>query len=276
MRKLTVKSGPAAGRSMPIDADVVIGRADADLTIDDSELSRRHVLLRPVDGGVEIQDLDSTNGTVVNGQQISSPVIVGSGASIELGDTRIALEVEGELAPPAATEPAGAEPGGGGGSRRIAIIAAIAGVLLVAVLVALLAGGGSDEAEAQTLSAQVTAPSLARDEAFQVSGRMTGEPLGDVAVVIQRRLGGALVPGGPPVSVRGFLLVEGPDGAMSLNFDGDLGIDKSGRESLDARGTAANGTRDYAEVTGTFRITGGRPNARARVAEYKVDGELEY
>jgi pSer/pThr/pTyr-binding forkhead associated (FHA) protein len=261
---------------MPIDADVVIGRADADLTIEDSELSRRHVLLRPVDGGVEIQDLDSTNGTLVNGERISSPVVVGGGASIELGDTRIAVEVEGEQPPPAAAAPAASEPGGGGGSRRGVVIAAIVAVVVIAAAVALLAGGGSDEVEARTLDAQVTAPSLVRDEAFQVSGRMTGEPLGDVAVVIQRRLGGALVPGGPPVSVRGFLLVEGPDGAMSLNFDGDLGIDESGRESLDARGTAANGTQDYAEVEGTFHITGGRPNGGARVAEYTIDGELEY
>ena len=143
MRKLTVKSGPAAGRSMPIDADIVIGRADADLTIDDSELSRRHVVLRPVDGGVEIQDLNSTNGTLVNGERISAPVTVASGASIELGDTRIAVEVEDEEpAPPAAA------PDGGGGSRRGVIIAAIAAVVVIAVAVALLAGGGSDEAEA--------------------------------------------------------------------------------------------------------------------------------
>ena len=190
-------------------------------------------------------------------------MVVGGGSSIELGETRIAVEVEGET-------------GGGGGSRRTVVIVAIVAVVLIAGAVALLAGGGSDQVEARTLEAQLSAPSLVRDEAFQVSGRMTGEPLGDVAVVIQRRLGGALVPGGPPVSVRGFLLVEGPDGAMSLNFDGDLGIDKAGRESLDVRGTAANGTQDYAEVTGTFRITGGRRGAGARVAEYKLDGELEY
>ena len=69
--------------------------------------------------------------------------------------------------------------------------------MAIAVVVAVLAGGGSDEAEARTLDAVVTAPSLARTESFQVSGDMTGEPLGDAAVVIQRRLAGTSRPVGP-------------------------------------------------------------------------------
>jgi hypothetical protein len=267
MRKLTVKSGPAAGRSMPIEADLVIGRADADLTIDDTELSRRHVLLRPVDGGVEVQDLGSTNGTVVNGTRISEPVTVSTGASIELGDTRIAVEVEPD-GPPA---PARQRP-----PRALLIAIAAAFVVVVVAAIAVLAGGGSDEAEARTFDARVSAPSLARPESFQVAGVLTGDPLGEAAVVVQRRLGGNLQPGGPPASVRGFFLVTSSDGELSLNFEGELSLDREGRETLDARGTASNGTGDYAEVTGSFRLTGGRSDADARVAEYALDGELDY
>ena len=70
--------------------------------------------------------------------------------------------------------------------------------------------------------------------------------------------------------------MTGSDGVLSLNFDGELKVDKSGRESLDASGIAANGTKDYADVKGDFRITGGRPDAGAQIAEYKLDGELDY
>lgn len=267
MRKLTVKSGPAAGRSMPIEAELVIGRADADLTIEDSELSRRHVLLRPVDGGVEIQDLGSTNGTIVNGTRISVPVTVMGGASIELGDTRIALEVEAEE--PVATD-------GGRRSRLVPVLAALVAVAAIAVAAVLVTGGDSDEAEVRTLSAELTAPSFARPESFQISGAMTGDPLGEVAVIIQRRLAGNLEPGGPAVPVHGFLMVTGPDGVLSLNFQGDVTVNRTGREVLDASGVAANGTQDYEEVRGSFRITGGRPDSDTEVARYRLDGELEY
>ena len=99
MPTLTVKSGPAAGRSLPIEGDVVIGREAADLTIEDQELSRRHVVIRPAGNGVEIEDLGSTNGTMVNGRRIEAPVTITAGAIVEVGTSRIAIE----LAQPDAT-----------------------------------------------------------------------------------------------------------------------------------------------------------------------------
>ena len=42
MPKLTVTSGPGAGRSLELEAEVVVGRENADLTISDPEISRRH------------------------------------------------------------------------------------------------------------------------------------------------------------------------------------------------------------------------------------------
>jgi len=104
---------------------------------------------------------------------------------------------------------------------------------------------------------------------------MSGEPFGRTAAVVQRRLGGNLQPGGPPVSVHGFVLVTAPDGTLSLNFDGTLALDATGNERLDVDGSAANGTRDFAGVTGSFRINGGGQGG-ARVARYRIEGELDY
>ena len=68
---LFLKDGPLAGRRVPVTAELLIGRADADLTIDDPLVSRRHALVRPAPGGGdEIEDLGSTNGTWVNGERI--------------------------------------------------------------------------------------------------------------------------------------------------------------------------------------------------------------
>ena len=50
-----------------------IGRApDNDVVVDDLDVSRHHAELRNIDGGYQIVDLDSYNGTYVNGQQITA------------------------------------------------------------------------------------------------------------------------------------------------------------------------------------------------------------
>ncbi|HEY1277631.1 MAG TPA: FHA domain-containing protein [Thermoleophilaceae bacterium] len=93
MRRLTVTTGPAAGRTVDVVGDVVIGRENADLTIPDEEMSRRHAAVRPSDGGVVIEDLGSTNGTFVDGRRIAAPVTVATGVTIALGTSQVRLEV---------------------------------------------------------------------------------------------------------------------------------------------------------------------------------------
>jgi hypothetical protein len=93
MSRIMVNSGPLAGRRVAVDREMVIGREQADLTIDDPELSRRHAVLRPLADGLEVEDLRSTNGTFVDGRRIDGPTRVGLGAHIQLGSTE--LEVEG-------------------------------------------------------------------------------------------------------------------------------------------------------------------------------------
>ena len=97
-------SGPLAGQTIDVDTEVVIGREDTDLTIDDVELSRRHAVVRRHASRLQVEDLGSTNGTYVDGTRIEEPTILGGGAEIQLGTTK--LVVEGVL--PAGRE--GAEP----------------------------------------------------------------------------------------------------------------------------------------------------------------------
>ena len=300
MRKLTVISGPAAGKSLELDGDVVIGRSDGDLTIPDSEISRRHAAIRPTDGGVVIEDLGSRNGTFVDGRQISEPVTVTTGVRIQLGGSELRLDVPlaagmdvtrvAQRPAPAAPAPAPAEPAEAeesaapaepaapsrGAPRLLIAIGVLAAVAAIAVAAVLLLGGDSDETEAHDLNAQVTTLPLGDPTSFQVSGEIRGEPMGRVAVVIQRRFAQPPERGGGAVPVRGFLLVTGSDGNLSLNFQGRLRLSRSGGETLRARGTASNGTGDFLGVTGTFRMRGGRENGDSETARYRVTGELEY
>ena len=93
---LTFTEGPLSGRRIEVDAELVVGREDAGLTIEDEEISRRHAVLRPGDGGIEIEDLGSTNGTYVNGMRIAGPTRLAGGDTVKLG--RSVLTVEGARA----------------------------------------------------------------------------------------------------------------------------------------------------------------------------------
>ena len=87
---LLVASGPLQGREFPIEKDAfVIGSApNADLRLEDSSVSRRHCEIRADVRGYGIADLESTNGTFVNGVRIAS-AFLNPGAEIQLGTTRI-------------------------------------------------------------------------------------------------------------------------------------------------------------------------------------------
>jgi class 3 adenylate cyclase len=104
----------------------VLGRGDADVVIDDQEISRRHALIRAGGDWLEIEDLDSLNGTWVNGRRIQSARL-GPGDVVKIGNTVVAVEVgrgkpplpaeAGELfgqaaEPPPAAGPAPAHPAG--------------------------------------------------------------------------------------------------------------------------------------------------------------------
>ena len=87
-----VKTGPEAGRRVELDLEVAIGRQDGDLVVEDPEVSRRHAVLRRSGGSVVVEDLDSTNGTFVNGERIRTPITVGPGDEVRVGRTMLEIE----------------------------------------------------------------------------------------------------------------------------------------------------------------------------------------
>lgn len=65
---LAALQGKASGRIFPISKSrTTLGRAGADITLDDPECSRRHAVLEIQGSRVVIRDLESTNGTFVDG-----------------------------------------------------------------------------------------------------------------------------------------------------------------------------------------------------------------
>jgi hypothetical protein len=92
MFTLVVRSGPLEGRRIEVESELVLGREEADVSLDDSEVSRKHLRVRPTPEGLEVVDLGSTNGTRVDGLRIQQATVVGDGATIRLGATRLTVE----------------------------------------------------------------------------------------------------------------------------------------------------------------------------------------
>lgn len=91
---LLVTEGPLAGRRLEVGAALVVGRGNADVIVEDNLISRRHALIRAVDDAFEIEDLDSLNGTWVNGRRIEAPARLEPGDVVRLGATLIRVEHE--------------------------------------------------------------------------------------------------------------------------------------------------------------------------------------
>ncbi|SDO96600.1 FHA domain-containing protein [Arthrobacter sp. ok909] len=69
---------------------IVLGRSsDADILIDDTGVSRRHLEIRTGPGSAQAIDLGSTNGSYVNGQKIVGSSELTDGATITMGRTKI-------------------------------------------------------------------------------------------------------------------------------------------------------------------------------------------
>ncbi len=69
---IAVLEGPDSGHIFKIEKpSVLIGRADSDFILNDSESSRQHALLEVRGDLVTLKDLGSTNGTFVDGSKIT-------------------------------------------------------------------------------------------------------------------------------------------------------------------------------------------------------------
>jgi len=95
---LEVLASPDASlqsRRVPVAASLEIGRAlEVDLSVNDARLSRRHLRLWLQSGRLFALDLDSTNGTFVNGEPLTGTLELAPGDLIQAGDTRFEVIAE--------------------------------------------------------------------------------------------------------------------------------------------------------------------------------------
>jgi hypothetical protein len=139
-------SGEHFGSVLNLTHEVFIGRApDCDLVIDSPKVSRHHARVARAGGAVFVEDLESSNGTRVNGERISKAVLK-DGDQIEIGRERFMVYRRGSVsgfrrpaapdpgppAPAAKSEPAGPPAAASGPAWAI--------VVGVAVVLALAAG----------------------------------------------------------------------------------------------------------------------------------------
>ncbi|RME46643.1 MAG: FHA domain-containing protein [Caldilineae bacterium] len=150
--RFIVKQGPQIGIFFPITSDrLMIGREEAcNIIIQDPEVSRRHCELAWKEGDFVLQDLGSTNGTFVNGVQITEPVKLKPGDNVGIGQTMMVLELEteggagavGYERPAAAGMPGGTAPlgEGRGSDTRRWILIGCGCLLLLCICAAAVAG----------------------------------------------------------------------------------------------------------------------------------------
>jgi sigma-B regulation protein RsbU (phosphoserine phosphatase) len=68
----------------------VVGRTPpADVVLEGNTVSRRHCRLELKDGQIQLSDLNSTNGTFVNGERLTEPATLADGAAINIGAYRL-------------------------------------------------------------------------------------------------------------------------------------------------------------------------------------------
>lgn len=91
------------GREVEAVAGAVIGREGTDIVVADPEVSRRHAAIREHGGGVAIEDLGSTNGTLVNGNKVEGVQPLSDGDSVRVGNTVFRVRVETPAADSGAT-----------------------------------------------------------------------------------------------------------------------------------------------------------------------------
>jgi predicted component of type VI protein secretion system len=92
---LRILAGSTPGVELPLKAfarEVVIGRSDeADVVLDDAQVSRRHARLFVEGASLLIEDLGSRNGVLVNARRITAPTALNEKDRIQLGTSLLRL-----------------------------------------------------------------------------------------------------------------------------------------------------------------------------------------
>lgn len=87
--KLSIIEGDRAGQSIALDSrEITIGRSeDSDLVIDDEFASTNHAKLILTNNDWLLQDLNSTNGTFLDGARVGTPAVLRLNTPVRIGKT---------------------------------------------------------------------------------------------------------------------------------------------------------------------------------------------
>ncbi len=97
---LEIVEGPEAGRRIALAGPLELGRDPVvgEPLLQDELISRRHVRITPIADGARVEDLDSRNGTFVDGDQIYDPAHLAVGGQLLVGVTLLELRPAAEVA----------------------------------------------------------------------------------------------------------------------------------------------------------------------------------
>lgn len=89
---LVLREESSAVFHLPETGVITIGRApEADLLVQGTSISRRHARIVMRDGEASIMDLDSSNGTHVNGHRLHAAHTLASGDVVSVGEVTLVL-----------------------------------------------------------------------------------------------------------------------------------------------------------------------------------------
>jgi hypothetical protein len=95
---LVVKSGiptVPVGTTFTVKSPTRLGRSTQNaIVLPESFVSAEHALIDDFNGQLRLQDLGSTNGTLLNGEPVTAPLALVSGDSIQVGTVRFVVRFE--------------------------------------------------------------------------------------------------------------------------------------------------------------------------------------
>jgi ABC transport system ATP-binding/permease protein len=101
MQRLEIIAGDNTGKYIELtERPLVLGRSQGDILLSDPLISGRHARLTPTSRGWQLEDLQSTNGTLHNERPVAAPVLLAPGDKIRLGNTVLRLDPSPQAAAP--------------------------------------------------------------------------------------------------------------------------------------------------------------------------------
>ncbi len=95
---LAIIDGPDSGNVFRIEKPrVTIGRSGNDLNLNDTEASRQHASVEVRDTMYTVNDLGSTNGTMMEGERITGPKELADKGEFQIGSSTIMLIVTDDV-----------------------------------------------------------------------------------------------------------------------------------------------------------------------------------